>query len=88
MVCNGDSGENPQATLIEGDDEAARDGFDRVETIGEERSSVDPGGYRVTTVRQNMGRTLWWLATEVMVKILCNSTCHSKLPELDSSTLP
>jgi len=49
MVCNGDSGENPQATLIEGDDEAARDGFDRVETIGEERSSVDPGGYRVSS---------------------------------------
>jgi hypothetical protein len=39
-------------------------------TIAEERTCVDPGGYRVTTVRQNMGRTLWWLATEVMVKIL------------------
>jgi hypothetical protein len=23
-----------------------------------------------TTVRQNMGRTLWWLVMEVMVKIL------------------
>jgi hypothetical protein len=23
-----------------------------------------------TTVRQNMGRTFWWLATEVMVNIL------------------
>jgi hypothetical protein len=27
-------------------------------------------GYRVTTVRQNMGRTLLWLATKVIVKIL------------------
>jgi hypothetical protein len=39
-------------------------------TIAEERPCVDSGGYRVTTVRQNMGRTLLWLATEVMMKIL------------------
>ena len=26
-----------------------------------------------TTVRQNMGRTLWWLATEMMEKILGDS---------------
>jgi hypothetical protein len=41
-----------------------RDGFEKV-TIGEERSCLDSGGYRVTTVRQNMGRTLLWLVTEV-----------------------
>jgi hypothetical protein len=35
---------------------------------------VDSRGYRARlqtpTVRENMGRTCWWLATEVMVKIL------------------
>jgi hypothetical protein len=31
---------------------------------------MNSGGYRVTKVRNHMGRTLWWLAMEVMVKIL------------------
>jgi hypothetical protein len=38
--------------------------------LARDDGSVDSGGYRVTTVRQNMGRTPWLLATTVMVKIL------------------
>jgi hypothetical protein len=35
-------------------------------------------GYRVTTVRQNMGRTLWWLAMEMMEKILGDADSRFK----------
>jgi hypothetical protein len=35
-------------------------------------------GYRVTTVRQNMGRTLWWLAMEMMKKILGDADSRFK----------
>jgi hypothetical protein len=44
----------------------------RREQLTMDDGGMDSRGYRVTTVRQNMGRTLW-LATEVMVKILQRS---------------
>jgi hypothetical protein len=31
-----------------------------------------------TTVRQNMGRTLWWLATEMMEKLLGDADSRLK----------
>jgi hypothetical protein len=50
--------------LIQGDDQAARD--DHLVS----GDGADSEGYRVTTVRQNIGRMFWCLAMEVMVKIL------------------
>jgi hypothetical protein len=39
---------------------------------------MNAGGYRVTPVRQNMGRTLLWLATEVRVKILSDADSRQR----------
>jgi hypothetical protein len=42
----------------------------RREQLTMDDGGMDSRGYRVTTVRQNMERTRWWLAMEMMVKIL------------------
>jgi len=50
----------------------ARDRFERVE-CNDWRGKIECGFRRIqsdTTVRQNMGRMFWWLATRVMVNIL------------------
>jgi hypothetical protein len=50
----------------------------RKEQLMMDDGGMDSRGYRVTTVRQNMGRTLWWLATEVMVKILGDASSRRR----------
>jgi hypothetical protein len=52
---------------------ASKDGFERVES-NDWRGRIARGFRMIqsdTTVRENMGRTFWWLAIEVMVLGRC-----------------
>jgi hypothetical protein len=73
VVGVGGDGENLWAMLIQGDDvRLESDGFERVES-NDWRRKIERGFRRIqsdTTVRQNMGWTLWSLGMEVIVKIL------------------
>jgi hypothetical protein len=58
-----------------------RDRFERVES-NNWGGEIGRGFRRIqsdTIVRQNMGRTLWWLSTEVMVKILGDADSRRRL---------
>jgi hypothetical protein len=42
------------------------------------QAMICKGEWSGTTVRQNMERTLWWLVTEVMVKILSDADSRQR----------